>query len=245
MPFTFSHPAIVLPLNYLPARYISLTGLVAGSVVPDFEYFIKMRAGSDFSHTIPGIFWFNLPLGIVLAFLFHNIVRNALIDNLPGLLKCRLIPFKKVDWNGHFRRKYVVVMYSVIIGASSHIFWDSFTDQSRFFVQQIPLLQQQIAGFPVYRIVQHVSTIVGGAVILFAIFRLPKTPVKEDEQVDLKYWGILFVISFVAVLLRIVSGISIEAYPHLIVTAISGFLIGLILAPTLGRLINNTVKASF
>ncbi|WP_113654854.1 DUF4184 family protein, partial [Pedobacter namyangjuensis] len=30
MPFTFSHPAIVLPLTYLPKKWFSLTGLVIG-----------------------------------------------------------------------------------------------------------------------------------------------------------------------------------------------------------------------
>ena len=39
MPFTFSYPAIVLPLTYLPRRWFSLTGLIIGSLTPDFEDF--------------------------------------------------------------------------------------------------------------------------------------------------------------------------------------------------------------
>ncbi|WP_240482010.1 DUF4184 family protein [Flavobacterium psychrophilum] len=39
MPFTFSHPAIILPLRYLPRQWFSLTGLIIGSLTPDFEYF--------------------------------------------------------------------------------------------------------------------------------------------------------------------------------------------------------------
>jgi hypothetical protein len=42
MPFTFAHPAIVLPLKHLPKRWYSLTGLIIGSMTPDFEYFIRM-----------------------------------------------------------------------------------------------------------------------------------------------------------------------------------------------------------
>ena len=41
MPFTFSHPAAVLPLRLLPRHWFSLTGLVIGSMVPDFEYFLR------------------------------------------------------------------------------------------------------------------------------------------------------------------------------------------------------------
>ncbi|WP_262496247.1 DUF4184 family protein [Flavobacterium piscis] len=46
MPFTFSHPAIILPLKYLPKNWISLTGLIIGSLTPDFEYFYS-NEGSE------------------------------------------------------------------------------------------------------------------------------------------------------------------------------------------------------
>lgn len=41
MPFTFSHPAIILPLSYLPKKWFSLTGLIIGSLIPDFEYLLE------------------------------------------------------------------------------------------------------------------------------------------------------------------------------------------------------------
>ena len=102
MPFTFSHPAIVLPLKFLPKRWFSLTALVIGSLTPDFEYFIRMKVQSDFSHTFLGIFWFYLPLGILLAFIFHNTVRNSLFDNIPMSLKSRLNRFNEFNWNRYF-----------------------------------------------------------------------------------------------------------------------------------------------
>ncbi|MFN5774209.1 DUF4184 family protein, partial [Flavobacterium sp.] len=100
MPFTFSHPAIVLPLTFLPRQWFSLTGLVIGSLTPDFEYFLRMRIESNYSHTIDGLFWFDLSLGLLLAFLFHNIVRDSLFDNLPIFLKSRFSAFRQFDWNG-------------------------------------------------------------------------------------------------------------------------------------------------
>ena len=57
MPFTFSHPALILPLKYFPNKWFSLTGLVIGSLTPDFEYFLRMRIKSVYSHTLEGIFW--------------------------------------------------------------------------------------------------------------------------------------------------------------------------------------------
>jgi hypothetical protein len=86
MPFTFSHPALVLPLYAAGKKYLSLPGLVMGSIAPDFEYFLRMKKGiSYYSHTTAGLLYFNLPLSLVLLFVFHEIVRNLLILHLPPL----------------------------------------------------------------------------------------------------------------------------------------------------------------
>src|SRR6218665_923701 len=98
MPFTFSHPAAVLPLHYLPKRWFSMTGLVIGSMAPDFVYFLRMNVYSPFSHTIKGLFCFDLPLSLMLAIIFHVFVRNGLIDHLPLFLTRRLLIFKTFDW---------------------------------------------------------------------------------------------------------------------------------------------------
>lgn len=71
MPFTFSHPAIILPLTSSKRQWFSATGLVIGSMTPDFEYFIRMKVQSDFSHTLPGLLWFDLPLGLLLSFIYN------------------------------------------------------------------------------------------------------------------------------------------------------------------------------
>ena len=90
MPFTFSHPAVVLPLNYLPKKWFSLTALVAGSMVPDFEYFMRMRADSMYSHTWRGLFWFDLPLALLLIWIYNDLVKDKLIDHAPAYFNKRL-----------------------------------------------------------------------------------------------------------------------------------------------------------
>lgn len=82
MPFTFCHPAIILPLTKISRNRLSATGLIIGSMSPDFEYFIKMRLESVHGHSFSGLFYFNLPLTLLLVFVFHLLVRDALILNL-------------------------------------------------------------------------------------------------------------------------------------------------------------------
>ncbi len=238
MPFTFSHPAIVLPLTFLPRQWLSLTGLVIGSLTPDFEYFLRMRIKSNYSHTIDGLFWFDLPLGFLLAFLFHNIVRDRLFDNLPIFLKSRFSTFKNFDWNRHFKQNWLVVTISILIGAASHIFLDSFTHDHGYFVQTIPALQNSVyflgSQTPILKILQHSSTLLGGLVIAFTIYKLP-TDKTENNNINLKYWTILAGLTLTIISVRLLSGLDIKQYGNIIVTTISAGLISLTITSWLTR----------
>jgi hypothetical protein len=234
MPFTFSHSAIVLPLTFLPRKWFSLTGLVIGSMTPDFEYFLRMKTQSNYSHTIAGIFWFDLPLAILLTFLFHNIVRECLFQNIPITIKSRLLVYNDFDWNQYFKANLFVVISSILIGVASHLFWDSFTHIHGYFVDRIPGLNQiiQISNFqvPVFKILQHSSTFVGAIIIFIALMKLPADK-SISPNLNLKYWTALTLIIIVVVSLRVSTGLSIIQYGHFIITCISATLLGLIITP--------------
>lgn len=234
MPFTFSHPAIVLPLNYLPKRWVSLTGLVIGSLTPDFEYFLRMRIKSIYSHTLEGLFWFDLPLGLLLAFLFHNIVRDKLFENLPLFLKSRFIIFKQFNWNKYFIKNWLVVTTSILIGAISHLFWDSFTHNNGYFVEKITVLKNTIdilgLQIPIFKLLQHLSTLIGGFVIVFSIYKLPVEKT-EKESPKAKYWMILILSTLAIVTIRFLCGLELKQFGNVIVTTITAVLISLIITP--------------
>ncbi|AWA30355.1 DUF4184 domain-containing protein [Flavobacterium magnum] len=201
MPFTFSHPAIVLPLAYLPKKSFSLTALIVGSMAPDFEYFLRMRVNGTYGHTVAGMFWFDLPLGILLALAFHNLVREALISNLPSHLQGRFAIYAKADWNAYFREHFIVVICSMLIGVASHLFWDSFTHEHGYFVQRISILKQiAIQCFPWYRILQHLSTLSGALVICFAIYKMPVYQAAHNKI--LGYWLTIMLVAGLIFCLR-------------------------------------------
>jgi hypothetical protein len=197
-----------------------------------------MRIKSNYSHTIDGLFWFDIPLGLLLAFIFHNIVRDSLFDNLPTILKSRFSEFRQFDWNGYFKRSWFVVTISILIGAASHILWDSFTHDHGYFVQTIPALQNSInflgGQIPILKILQHSSTLLGGLVIVFAIYKLP-TDKTEKENINLKYWTIFAGLTLTLIAIRFLSGLELKQFGNVIVTVISAGLISLILTPWLTR----------
>lgn len=238
MPFTFSHPAIVLPLTFFSRKWYSFTGLVIGSIVPDFEYFLRMRIQSDYSHTFLGLFWFDLPLGIILAFVFHNLVRDSLIDNLPYSFKTRLVKYKSLRWNKYFRINWLVVITSILIGVISHLFWDSFTHDNGYFVQIMPILKETIDwnGMQIsnLKILQHSSTLFGGIIILFALFKLPSDN-NITTKLNIKYWIVFTFLTFAITVLRLLCGFDYSLYGHVIVSVIAAGLIALVLTPFLIR----------
>ncbi|MBL3658819.1 DUF4184 family protein [Fulvivirga sediminis] len=230
MPFTFSHPAIVLPLRRLSKRWFSLTALVIGSIVPDFEYFIRMRVNSIYSHTFGGIFWFDLPLALMLAFIFHGIIRNVFFDNLPFCFQRRISIWKDFNWSRYFRNHVFVVIFSVLIGVLSHLFWDGFTHEDGYFVKAIPSLTHHayLWGYaiPYFKCLQHISTLAGLILIVFTVIRLPKNEVILVKT-QLKFWFLFLGIAALVLIIRFWCGLEISQYGHVIVSMISASFISL------------------
>src|SRR5258708_32400130 len=109
MAFTTSHPAAVLAFNYLPKRWVSLTGLVIGSMIPDFEYFIRMTMQTKYSHTFLGLFWFDLPLSLFFMLIYNAMVKDKLIDHLPACLSRRFSGMKN-SGKPYFKRPLFIII---------------------------------------------------------------------------------------------------------------------------------------
>jgi hypothetical protein len=233
MPFTFSHPAIVLPLYKASSRYLSLTGLIIGSMTPDFEYFMRLRVLSIYSHTWYGILWFDLPLALFVSFIFHLSVRKTLIRNLPDILFRRFGIYADLDWKLLFENRWMQVVFSCILGILSHILWDGFTHKQGFTVTSIPALQGNWTlgelSVPVYRTIQHVSTLLGGITIVYYLSLLPTRKVSRPKP-NSRFWMLTFLITLVVLGLRFSIGTGAYELGNWVVSAIAGSILGLFIS---------------
>jgi hypothetical protein len=199
MPFTVSHPAAVLPLKKLWPRWFSLSGLMAGAMAPDLQYFLLAdTTHRGVSHSWIGLFTVCLPLGVIFAFVFHRLFKRTFIANLPrpfdgalsGLAETRFAPGSVREW--------VVLVGSVLIGAVSHFAWDSFTHAHGEMAQRLPFLLHETTIFGITRMrvrwLQHLSTIVGGLALLYFTWRwklLPEPLTRESwrrPMEKLRFW---------------------------------------------------------
>lgn len=224
MPFTFSHPAIVLP--FIKSRRLSATGLIVGSMCPDFECFIRMKVQSNISHTFLGLFIFNIPISLLVALLFHQIIKKGLIENLPSFFSSRLDVLKKTDWMDYLRNNFIIVVLSIVIGAISHILWDGFTHQTGYFVSQFPFLLSEIYAIPFYKILQHLSSCVGMATLFFYLYKMPSSNIIH-HIVKKRYWVFVLFWTFLIMVIRFCFGLSVVQYGNVVVSLISSSIVGI------------------
>ncbi|MFK8039407.1 MAG: DUF4184 family protein [Crocinitomicaceae bacterium] len=195
MPFTFSHPAIILPLSKVHYSKLSLTGLITGSLAPDFEYFILMRMQRTHGHELGSFFWFNLPICIILAIIYHGIVKVPLINSLPHFLYERLVKHKNINWFTYLKRYWHVFIYSSAIGVTSHIIWDSFTHDNGLLGASPGFLHLTVPYFnmKLFAVLQLLSTIIGGLYILLFLSKLPFSAAKKQPVLQkMMFWMNVF-----------------------------------------------------
>lgn len=167
MPFTLSHPAVVLPLARGP---LVPAALVVGAMAPDAPYFVKLPryAGAWYepfvnattTHHWPGALTVAVPTAAVLLAVWW-VVRAPLValvtreggragsDERAGLAE-------RAGWT----------LLSLVIGVATHVLWDSFTHGDGFLVERVDALREPaFAGMDVARVLQHASTVVGLLVV--------------------------------------------------------------------------------
>lgn len=119
MPYPFAHPAAILPLPAIMGRFAVPSALAIGSVAPDFWYVVPFATRGD-AHSVSGLLWFCLPVGLLVYALFHLVLKQPLIALLSPRLAhftCPALPAAPLG----------AVLASLLAGALTHLAWDNLT----------------------------------------------------------------------------------------------------------------------
>ena len=203
MPWTFSHPAAVLPFARLSPRYVSLAALVCGSLTPDVGYYFGLHDLAARAHTVVGTFWICIPIGLLCLLAFY-LFRRPVWFLLPQPHRDALERFvaRRPEVTPRFA---IIAATSVLMGAWTHILWDSFTHWSKWGVRHLPVLQEQwfVLGdivFRGYSVLQHLSTVVGAAILCVAYFtwlsKQPRVAHPDHHGNKLRYRAIAAAVVF-------------------------------------------------
>lgn len=167
MPLAPAHPAVVLPLQRLG---LPLSALVMGTLAPDVPVYLPVGVSYQTTHSGPGIAA-DVVIGLVLLWLWFALLRDAVVDLTPHLR--RRVPAEARLG----RRAWLLAPLAVAVGAGTHVLWDSATHDWGFLVQQSAFLREEYGPIPLYRWLQHSSTVVGSVVVAaYGVFRLSRRP---------------------------------------------------------------------
>ncbi|MFY7911985.1 MAG: DUF4184 family protein [Emticicia sp.] len=233
MPFTLSHTLAIYPFRNLCSKYLSFSGLFIGSMVPDFEFFVRITLYAVWSHTFQGVFFFDLPLALMLVIIFHQCIKKILILHLPLALFQRFVDRKDENWLEFFKKYPLKVIISILIGIFTHFAWDNFTHEPDYISPiYLNVLTSDINLFSIkiklYHLLQMLSSIIGIIGFLLAVYL---TPVKNEADVvskkdKIRYWIKIISCTLLIILVRYLIGVPNEKpFGQIIVVSISAFLI--------------------
>lgn len=216
MPFTLAHPAVVVFMKRSKLK-LSLTALVVGSMVPDFENFFRMRQDESIGHHGIGILLFNIPVGLLSCYLFHDLLKYAFIPNLPAPLRKRSWNALHFNWNSYAAKHMITVLLCLLAGTTGHLLWDALTHQTGLFVRMIPVLRTELPwvpfSLPVYFILQVVSSIAGIWILFRAVRKMPEMNVPERNNTGIvHYWMAFAVIVTMIMIIHFIFFRNIHTY---------------------------------
>jgi hypothetical protein len=204
MPFALAHPAAALPFSRCG---LPLSALVAGSMAPDFPYSLHLSGFNQYGHTLGGLFWFCLPSGFAALAVFHGLLKMPLLGLLPRSHQTRLVAVAK-SFRFFPLRQLFLIGAALLLGAFTHIAWDSFTHANGWFVQHIPLLKTPLlrtsrGALHLYKTLQHGSGAFGVLLCLLWYAKWFKAAATHEVEIPMqmaKRWKIrsIFLMSFVA-----------------------------------------------
>ena len=173
MPWTFSHPLAVVPLYRLGRERLNFAALVIGSLSPDFAYYVRQFPVARFAHTLPGTLTICVPTGLVVLAIFYAL-RRPLCFILPQPHRSALMPLAsgRPCWS---LRNSGIAAGSMLVGAWTHTFWDSFTHHGAWAVERIPILSAPLiriggTALPLSYLLQQLSTFGAGAALALIYF---------------------------------------------------------------------------
>jgi hypothetical protein len=164
MPLTTSHAAVALPLTRLLPS-LPIAALAIGSMSPDFEYLYNFVPHGRNWHSPPGLYAVVLPSAIAVWLVWRLLVRPAVMSLCPPGLSDR------VEVGRLTLRELAVSLVAVVLGICSHLVWDGITHSNGWAPRMFYTLRREVMlgdmfSPPLYRLLQHASTVAGAMVLL-------------------------------------------------------------------------------
>jgi hypothetical protein len=186
-------------------------------MIPDLGYYLFYSNLARSAHSFLGSVSVCLPVGLAVWGIFY-LLREPLCFVLPQPHRGALAVFAVTPLSLR-PRTLIAAGVSVLLGAWTHIVWDSFTHNGTWVVNHLPLLRDSVflvstVEFPWYSLLQHLSTLVGAATLIAAYcswLRLHRGSVTNSSTGADDRWRYLLLVALAALALVIAVPRAVQA----------------------------------
>lgn len=164
VPFTFAHPAAVLPLTRLPRWLLVPSALAVGSMSPDFWYILPgLGFDRGSGHNLIGVFRFCLPSALGLWLAWRLLLGPSLVLLMPPASRSRL----RANLHAWKLSDLWAAPLSVVVGALTHVAWDVLAHDNHSELLPLPDGRLHLFGHqpPLWKVLQMGSSVLGLAVL--------------------------------------------------------------------------------
>ncbi|WP_178379750.1 DUF4184 family protein [Cryptosporangium aurantiacum] len=167
-----SHQVPALAAKLARPRWFDGTAVALGSMSPDWPFALAGTRLETNAHNTRGVLLLCVPASAVAAVVARRLAPVAAdyLPEFPGL------PLRRLALLGERRPPMAVTVLSALLGAWSHVAWDSFTHDGRWGARRVRWLAapHHVGGRAVTGafLAQHTSTVVGGMVGLVLLSRV-------------------------------------------------------------------------
>lgn len=244
MPYTLAHPLAVAPFTRgKSAAWFVTAALVTGSLAPDAVMFINPFFRTPWTygdaHGWWGVVLIDLPVAYLLWMAWAFLVAPAYRTCAPRWLALRLPEYVPPN-----KRRAVMAVPSALLGIGTHLLWDSFTHAGYPLTEAGGLLDRDVAGFSLFRLLQHGSSVLGLAGVLLWIYLELRTRKRREVLGPPLRWP--WVVPMIAALLAPIYLIAQQNlhHPEVLLLAlvntvtgtVSGFVVATILCAAMVQL---------
>lgn len=126
MPFTFAHTGYILPVKKKWTSYFSTSGLVFGSLAPDYDILFRFSENRFhlFQYDLFSIFFYIYPLALLSIIFFHLCCQVILSENLPFFVRDKMSSFLSIDITSELKRHFFKISFSIIFAIFLHLLLD-------------------------------------------------------------------------------------------------------------------------
>jgi len=142
--------------------------LVMGSIAPDMPTLLPIPAVVHFAHTLSGLLTIDLAIGTIGFVLWQALFGPAVVAIAPQALRIRLPDRAPAGIAFHCAQVGRVgrVVAALLLGAATHLIWDSFTHDWMWGPQHVPWLAARHGPWMGWEWVQHISDFAGIAILI-------------------------------------------------------------------------------